>query len=322
MVREPSNQDGYCRKFHLDGPCRIGITGASGLIGSSLAVYLESGGHRVDRLVRKRPGRKPTDIYWDPENGEIDEAALEGLHAFVHLAGESLAAGRWNNARKRAILESRTRGTRLVAETLAARKVRPGVLISASATGFYGDRGDEELTEESEAGNGFLAEVCRAWEEATEPAREAGIRVVHLRTGMVLSGRGGALARMLIPFRLGLGGKIGGGGQQISWIGMEDLIEAICFLLQHDSISGPVNAVSPEPVANGEFTKTLGRVLRRPTILPLPSWAVSLLFGEMGRTVLLSSARVLPRRLEKEGFLFTFPSLEAALRHELGMLEL
>jgi uncharacterized protein (TIGR01777 family) len=318
MAGEETKRNGYCRKFHMEGPCRIALTGSSGLIGSSLAVYLESGGHRVVRLVRSRPGKKPTDIYWDPVAGEIDASALEGCHAVVHLAGESIASGRWTEARKRAILESRTKGTRLIAETLAAREVRPGVLISASAAGFYGDRGDEELTEESGGGEGFLADVCQAWERAAEPAREAGIRLVHLRSGMVLSPHGGAVEKMLLPFRLGLGGKIGSGRQWVSWIGLEDTIEAICFLLQNESISGPVNVVSPEPVTNADFTQSLARVLRRPAVLPIPVWAISLLFGEMGRSTLLSSTRLLPKKLEESGFLFARPSLEQALRHELG----
>lgn len=297
---------------------RVAISGASGLIGGRLAATLASRGCRVDRLVRRAPAPGGTDVRWDPAAGTIDAAALEGVDAVVHLAGESVAVGRWTPARKEAIRRSRVDGTRLLAETLARLHRPPRVLISASGVGYYGDRGDEAITEDSAAGTGFLADVCRAWEAATEPARRAGIRVVNLRIGMVLAAEGGALARMLVPFRLGLGGVIGSGRQHVSWIALEDLMGAIQHLMVAESVSGPVNVVAPDPVMNRELTKTLGRVLRRPTLAPLPAPIVRLLFGEMGQSLLLEGARVLPARLQASGFHFVHPGLEGALRSELG----
>jgi len=300
------------------GPQRVVITGASGLVGSSLAGFLATRGHRVDGLVRRPPEAGSTDIRWDPATGTIDAAALEGADAVVHLAGESIAAGRWTPAHKRVVLRSRTDGTRLLAETLARLRRPPRVLISASAVGYYGDRGAEPLSEDSAAGRGFLADVCQAWEAAADPARRAGIRVVHPRIGMVLAAAGGALARMLTPFKLGLGGVVGNGRQYMSWIALDDLVGALHHLIFTDSISGPVNAVAPGPVTNREFTKTLSRVLRRPTLVPLPAPMVRLLFGEMGQALLLDGARVLPARLQASGFRFLYPDLESALRSELG----
>lgn len=301
------------------GPQRVVISGASGLVGTRLAALLTTGGHRVDRLVRRPPAAASTDIRWDPAAGEIDAAGLEGADAVMHLAGENIAGGRWTAARKEAIRRSRIDGTRLLAESLARLGRRPRVLISASAVGYYGPRGDEPLTEDSASGRGFLAEVCQAWEAAAEPARRAGIRVVNPRLGMVLAATGGALGRMLIPFRLGLGGVMGSGRQYVSWIALEDLVEAITYLMFAGHVSGPVNAVAPGPVTNRGFTQTLGRVLRRPTLAPLPAPLVRLLFGEMGQALLLDGARVLPARLLASGFRFRYPDLEGALRSELGV---
>ena len=236
----------------------------------------------------------------------------------MNLAGESIAARRWTGSVKERIRRSRVDGTRLLAETLGRLTRRPQALVSASAVGYYGHRGDEPLTEESPPGSGFLAEVCREWEAAADPARAAGIRVVHPRLGVVLAGQGGALPRMALPFRLGVGGVIGSGRQYWSWIEVGDLVRAIELCLALDTLAGPVNAVAPIPVTNREFTRALGRVLRRPTLVPLPAAAVRLLLGEMGRALLLDSARVLPRRLERAGFRFRHPDLEAALRAALA----
>jgi uncharacterized protein (TIGR01777 family) len=299
-------------------PLRIAVTGSSGLVGTRLASLLARHGHRVERMVRRsaRPGTG--EVFWDPTTGKIDAAAVDGIDCVVHLAGENVGAGRWTQARKDAIRTSRVAGTRLLSETLAGLAHPPRALIAASAVGYYGDRGDETLTEDSLPGTGFLADVCREWEAATRPAREAGIRVVNLRIGVVLSSAGGALARMLTPFKLGLGGVVGSGRQYMSWITLDDLVAAIHHLIPGDDVSGPVNAVSPNPMTNRQFTKTLGRVLRRPTILPLPAAIVRLLFGETGRALLLASARVLPTKLQTAGFEFSHPHLEEALRHELG----
>jgi uncharacterized protein (TIGR01777 family) len=297
-------------------PLRIAMTGASGLIGSALAAHLAREGHEVLPLVRRAP--REHEIFWDPMRGEIEIERLEGLDAVVHLAGESIAAGRWTPARKAEILDSRVRGTGLVAEAIAKLKNPPRVLVSASATGFYGNRGDEILDEESAPGTGFLAEVCQAWEQATEPARRAGLRVVTMRTGIVLTPHGGALAQMLPPFRMGLGGVIGSGRQWMSWIGFADLLRAFHAALVTESLQGPVNATAPHPVKSAEFVRTLGKVLTRPTLFPLPEPAVKLMLGELGEALLLDGARVLPRKLLASGFEFAFPDLEAALRSELG----
>jgi uncharacterized protein len=268
------------------------------------------------RPVSRRGGSGT--ISWDPDAGTIDAAALEGVDAVVHLAGESIAALRWTRSVKERIRRSRVDGTRLLAETLGRLTRRPQVLVSASAVGYYGDRGDELLTEESPPGSGFLAEVCREWEAAADPARAAGIRVVHPRLGVVLAGQGGALPRMAIPFRLGVGGVIGSGRQYWSWIEVADLARAIELCLALDTLSGPVNTVAPTPVTNREFTRGLGRVLGRPTLVPLPALAVRLLLGEMGGALLLDSARSLPRRLARAGFRFRHPDLESALRAALA----
>jgi uncharacterized protein (TIGR01777 family) len=258
------------------------------------------------------------EVEWHPERGEIDAAALEGHDAAVHLAGESIAGGRWTDERKRRIRDSRVRGTKLLAETLARLSRPPRVFVSASAIGYYGDRGDEVLTEESAAGVGFLPEVCREWEEAAEAARAAGIRTVFLRFGLILSAEGGALAKMLPPFRLGVGGNVGGGRQFYSWVSLADVIDVIHFALADERLGGAVNVVAPQPVTNAEFTKTLGRVLSRPTFFPAPAFGLRLAFGEMADALLLASARVEPARLRAAGYAFKHPQLEGALRSVLG----
>ena len=306
------------QSLHQEHLSRIAITGPSGLIGRRLAAYVEESGHLVHRLVRTTPRPGNTDISWDPGRGTIDRDALEGISAVVHLAGENVAGGRWTAARKKSIRDSRVEGTRLLCEALAGLEQPPATLIAASAIGYYGDRGDEILTEESGPGQGFLAEVCQAWEAATEPAHRAGIRVVNLRIGVVLSATGGALGRMLTPFKWGLGGKLGNGRQYMSWITLEDLIRAIHHLIVKERVSGPVNAVAPNPVTNAEFTRILGRVLGRPTMFPLPALMVRRAFGEMGRELLLASSRVEPAQLRARGFQFRYPELEGALRSALG----
>ncbi len=301
---------------------KIIVTGATGLIGSKLIRTLISEGHSVTRLVRggsqtfRAPGTSA--VEWNPDAGRIDGKELEGHDAAVHLAGESVAEGRWTPEKKARIRESRVKGTRLLAETLAGLSARPQVLVAASAVGFYGDRGDEVLREESASGTDFLSEVCREWEKAALPASQAGIRVVNLRIGVVLSPDGGALAKMLPPFRLGAGGRIGSGDQYMSWITIDDMVGVILHALKNDSVRGPVNAVAPRPVTNAEFTKTLGRVLGRPTLFPVPAFAARLAFGEMADALLLSSARVEPSRLIATDYKFAYPELEGALRHVLG----
>ena len=295
---------------------KILVTGASGLVGSALVPLLAGGGHEVARLGRSTPDTG--DIRWDPDSGVLEAAALEGFDGVVHLAGENIAAGRWNAARKRRIKESRVQGTLLLARTLARLERPPRVLVSASAVGFYGDRGDEELSEQSPAGSGFLTEVCREWEAATEAAAGKGIRVVHARLGVVLSRDGGALAKMLTPFKLGAGGIVGSGRQYMSWITLEDTVAALAHLLVTDAASGPVNVVAPAPVTNREFTRTLGRVLRRPTLFPLPAFVARAVFGEMADALLLGSTRVKPVNLLDSGYAFRQGSLEEGLRAVLG----
>lgn len=297
---------------------RIAISGSSGLIGTALRARLHSEGHRTLRLVRSRAASGESEIAWDPAAGTIDATRLEGVDAVVNLSGESLAQWPWTAARKRRMVESRVRSTRFLAETLAALSRKPRVFISASAVGYYGNRGDTRLTEASPAGTGFLAGLCRAWEEAAEPATRAGVRVVTPRIGMVLTASGGALAALLLPFRLGLGGNLGSGRQYMSWIALDDLIGAIVHALTRDTLAGAVNAVAPQPASNAEFTRALGRVLRRPTALPFPAFAARLLLGEMAEELLLSSARVEPTRLLATGYTFRHPDLEGALRSALG----
>ncbi len=296
---------------------RIAVTGSSGLIGSALRASLEGDGHDVVRVVRS--GEGPDTVRWDIDAGTIDAAGLEGLDGVVHLAGEGIASGRWTEAHKRAVLESRTRGTALLARTLAGLDAPPPVLLSGSAIGYYGDRGDEELTEQSPPGEGFLPEVCVAWEAETAAAEAAGIRVAHLRTGVVLAKEGGALGAQLLPFKLGLGGKAGSGQQWLPWIAVEDHVRAMRFLLEHD-IRGPVDLTAPNPVRNVEFVRTLGGVLGRPTIVPQPGFLrkLPLGVGPLVDNLLFASQRVLPRVLEDAGFTWRHETLEPALREILG----
>lgn len=293
---------------------RIALTGASGLIGSALRSALTADGHMVLPLVRHEPG--PGEGAWNPETGEL-RGEFDGLDAVVHLAGENIASGRWTRARKERIRRSRVEGTRGLARSLAALAAPPRALVCASAIGWYGDRGEEVLTEESPPGRGFLAGVCRDWEAAAEPAREAGLRVVHLRIGVVLAREGGALARMLPPFRLGLGGRIGNGRQWWSWITREELVSVIRHALEDQGLEGPVNAVALESVRNAEFTRVLARVLRRPAVLPVPAFALRLALGEMAGELLLASTRVDPARLRDRGYRWREPGLEEALRRIL-----
>jgi len=297
---------------------RVLISGSSGLVGTALMPVLTGNGHEVVRLVRSQPSPGASEVRWDPEAGQIDAAGLKGVDAGVHLAGESIAAGRWTGAKKARILESRVKGTRLIAETLAGLNPVPKVLVGASAVGYYGDRGEETLREESDSGSMFLSDVCRQWEAATEPAAAAGVRVVLLRSGIMLSATDGALPRLLTPFRLGVGGTLGSGKQFMSWIAIDDVVGVIMHALTTEALRGPVNSVAPQPVTNREFTKTLGRVLGRPTLFPMPAFAARLAFGQMADELLLASQRVESARLLASGFQFRFPDLEGALRHLLG----
>jgi len=295
---------------------RIAVTGASGLIGSALVSCLEGEGHSVVRLVR-RESRGPDEIRWNPGEGLIDASPLEECEAVVHLAGENIAGGRWNEDRKRRILESRSQGTLLLARTLASLRQPPEVLVSASAMGYYGSRGDEILSEDSGPGVGFLPDVCVAWEAATAPASAGGIRTVITRIGIVLTADGGALSRMLTPFRLGLGGPIGSGDQFWSWIALDDVVGIISFAIRSSSVRGPVNAVAPRAATSREFARVLAGVLGRPGAFPLPAFVTRLAMGEMADELLLASARVEPRRIVAAGYEFRYPALDAAIRHVL-----
>jgi uncharacterized protein (TIGR01777 family) len=299
----------------------VAITGASGMIGSNLADFLTTGGHRVIRFVRD--SRKVGDdaIYWNPETGEIDVEGLKGADAVVHLAGSSIANGRWTAARKRSIKQSRVKGTELIARTIATMSGGPRILVSSSAVGFYGDRGTERVEETALAGKGFLAEVCRAWEGATKPAERAGVRVTTMRTGVALSPAGGALGQMLLPFKLGAGGRLGSGKQYLSWIDNDDLTAAIHHVLMTDSIRGPVNATGPHPVTNSTFTSALGRALGRPTVVPVPGLAVKAAFGQLGTEALLWGQRVMPNKLIESGFNFFYEGVEQSMRFQLGRAE-
>ena len=297
---------------------KVLISGATGLIGSALISALTTAGHDVVRLVRSRPTRDGSEVHWDPELGRIDTAGLEGLDAVVHLAGENIGSGRWTRDKKARIFDSRVKGTRLLCESLANLNHPPQVLVCASAIGYYGSRGVEVMNEESASGAGFLADVCREWEIATEFAGHTEIRVVNLRMGIVLSLAGGPLEKMLPPFKMGVGGILGNGRQYMSWIALDDAVGAIHHTLVTDSLQGPVNNVAPYPITNREFTKALGRVLRRPTLFPLPSFGLRIMFGrEMANELFLSSTRVEPARLLETGYTFQYPELEGALRHVL-----
>lgn len=289
---------------------RILVSGASGLIGAALLPALRASGYEVTRLVRNAASGNDR-IAWDPARPLAPES-VSGFDAVVHLAGESIV-GRWTEAKKRRIRESRVQGTRNLSEALAAGPQRPRLLISASAIGYYGDRGDETLHEGSPSGNGFLPEVCREWEAAAEPAAKAGIRTVQMRFGLVLSGSGGALQKMLPPFRMGVGGNMGNGRQWWSWVDIDDLVGAVQHAIKTDTLRGPVNVVAPSPVRNAEFTKKLASVLSRPAIFPMPAFAAHLVFGQMGDELLLASQRVEPAKLMASGYAFQKPDLRLAL---------
>lgn len=295
----------------------IAVTGSSGLIGSNLIPFLRTKGHNVAKILRSYPQDDKTDINWLPETGYWSTDYENGLDGIVHLAGENIAAGRWNKKKKGRIFKSRVYGTKALCETVSNLAKPPKALVCASAVGFYGDRRDEILNEESSNGSGFLSEVCQEWENAAKIAKQAGIRVVNLRFGMVLSANGGALAKMLFPFKVGMGGRLGSGKQYMSWIAIDDVVEAIHHALITDSLHGPVNATSPNPVTNNAFTKTMGTVLGRPTLFPMPAFAACLVFGQMAEELLLSSVRVEPRKLIDSGYQFKYPELENALRHLL-----
>jgi uncharacterized protein (TIGR01777 family) len=295
----------------------VAITGSHGFIGSALLPALTREGHRVVRIVRGRAARDD-EVSWDPEAGTIDSDGLEGIGGVVHLAGAGIGDKRWTPARKRLILESRTKGTSLLARTLAGLTRPPSALVSASAIGYYGDRGDEQLDEQSTPGNDFVARVCVQWEAATAPAADAGVRVARVRSGIVLSREGGVLPRLLLPFRLGLGGRIASGRQYMSWISVDDEVGAIVHALAHEDVAGPVNLTGPEPVRNADFTKTFGRVLGRPTVIPTPLLPLRARYGsELVQHLLVEGQRVLPKRLEATGYGFEHRTLEEAVRAAL-----
>jgi uncharacterized protein len=307
------------RTYPADPPLTVAISGSTGFIGTRLTHFLTSGGHRVRPLTR---GEAPEGgIAWDPARGEIDAAGLEGVDAVVHLAGEPIVGIRWTEAKKKAILRSREVGTLTLTRALADLENPPSVLVSASGVDYYGDREEEAVTEETAPGTGFLAEVCKRWESATLPARSRGIRTVHLRSGVVLSPAGGVLGTVLLPFQLGVGGRLGSGRQFMSWIDMDDELGLILHAIQRGEVRGGLNATAPNPVPNASFTDVLGRVLGRPTLLPVPALALRALLGEMGEELLLKGQRVLPEQALRTGFTFFRPHLEDSLRFQLGREE-
>lgn len=297
---------------------KILISGSTGLIGTELTEHLSRKGVEVGRLVRAKSSASGPQVLWNPVARIIDSKSLEGFDAIVHLGGDPIAEGRWTPEKKARIRDSRVRGTRFLAESLARLSRPPKAFLCASAVGFYGDRGDETLTEESGPGKGFLPEVGQQWEEACQPAAQARMRVVNLRFGIVMSPKGGALKKMLPPFRFGLGGRLGSGKQWMSWISLPDAAGAIAHALGNESLKGPVNIVCPNPITNQEFTLALGRALHRPAVMPVPAFAVRLLFGEMADAALLASTRVEPKRLKSTGYRFQHPELESALCELLG----
>jgi uncharacterized protein len=305
------------RSGAIQSPLDILISGASGLIGSSLTPFLTTGGHRVFRLVRKLP-KAQEDIFWDTDTGKIDFKDIEGFDAVIHLAGENIGQGWWTEAKKKKIVDSRINGTRTIVNALMKLKKPPKVFLSASAIGFYGNRGNYILTEQDKVGSDFISDVCIKWEDAALSLLKGNIRVAFMRIGIVLSPNGGALAKLLVPFQSGIGGKISSGNQYMSWISMDDAIYAIHHVLFNENIEGPVNLVSPNPVTNAVFSKVLGKVLCMPVIFKVPKKAIDIFFGEMGHETILSSTRVIPYRLETSGFEFSHPDLESALRHILG----
>ena len=296
---------------------KVAVTGSHGLIGSELVAELGRQGHGVTRLVRSQPG--PGEAAWDPSAGTIEADKLEGHDAVVHLAGVGIGDHRWTDDHKRAVLDSRVKGTDLLARTLAGLSSPPRVLASGSAVGFYGYQSEETFTETSPPGTGFLAEVVTAWEKSAAPAADAGIRVVNVRSGVVLTAKGGALKRELLPFKLGIGGRLGTGRQWFSWISLDDEVAALMHIMTAEDLRGPVNVTSPEPVTNAEFTATLARVLKRPAFMPVPTVALHVLFGRgLTEEMLLGGQRVVPTALLASGFTFAHPQLEGALRHTLG----
>jgi len=294
----------------------VALTGSSGLIGSALGARLEAQGHRLRPVVRGSPDEGSA--LWDPAAGWFRDGALEGVDAVVHLAGPGIAAGRWTARRRRLLHETRVDGTRLLVDHIAGLSQRPRVLVSASAVGYYGDRGEETLSEDLPAGGGFLAELCVAWEREARRVEEFGVRAVQLRTSTVLSRRGGALPRLLTPFRLGMGGRLGGGRQWFAWVSLPDVVGAIEHLLGAEALSGPVNVTAPNPVTNAEFTRALARQLRRPALLPLPAFALRLLFGGVADEALLSSQRSVPTQLQRSGYRFLHPDIDAGLEAALA----
>jgi uncharacterized protein (TIGR01777 family) len=298
---------------------KILIGGASGLVGTSLSSYLESKGHEVYTLVRNTKNLNEHAILWDPENEIITSPEkCENMDAVINLSGDNIASGRWNDEKKTKILSSRIKATATICKMLVSLKHPPKVLVNASAIGFYGDRKDEVLTEESHAGINFLAGVCLEWEAATNVLKDSGIRVVLLRTGAVISNEGGMLPKLLIPFKFGLGGKIGTGNQFLSYVDLSDLDRIILFAIENDKIFGPLNAVSPHPVTNEQFTKTLGTLLNRPTFFNVPAFAARLGFGEMADELVLASQKVLPKKLLEAGFVFNYPTIETTLSHNIS----
>jgi uncharacterized protein (TIGR01777 family) len=293
------------------------VTGSHGLIGSSLTPYLTSLGHKVKRLLRSSADANVDDIVWDQKR-LLTPTELQGIDIVIHLAGESIASGRWDESKKKAMQDSRVNSTRLLCESISRLDDAPQAMLCASAIGYYGDGGTKELEETALAGNSFLSHLCQDWENATRAIQERNVRVVNLRFGVVLSPKGGALAQMLPPFKFGAGGNIGSGKQYMSWIAIDDVVNAICHCLNNNTVSGPVNLVAPKPVTNAEFTKAMGRVLNRPTFFPVPEFAARLAFGEMADELLLNSCRVKPTKLINSGYQFLYPDINSALRHILG----
>ncbi len=295
----------------------IVVSGASGLLGQALCAFLTTGGHRVVRLVRGE-ARTTDEVTWDPMAGSLDASKLEGVDAIVHLSGENVGEGRWSDKKKRAILDSRVRSTALLAEAVSKLTRKPEVFVCASAVGVYGDRGNEALDESSASGDGFLADVCKAWEAEAQKVAATGVRTLNARFGVVLSAKGGALAKLLPVFRLGGGGPVGGGAQYMAWISLDDAVYALHHLLSTPELSGPFNLVAPSAATNAEFGDVLGRVLHRPSFVPTPRFAIELAFGQMGKETILASQNARPRRLLESGFVFEHAGLEDALRFELG----
>lgn len=295
---------------------RVVVTGSSGLVGSRLKKVLTEAGHQPLRLLRKRAG-KEGDLHWNPASGELDPAQIEGVDAIVHLGGESIASARWTDEQKKKMRDSRINSTKLLVDTIGKLEKKPKVFVCASAIGYYGDRGSEELTEESTKGRGYLADLCGDWERAAAQAAEHGVRVVNLRIGVVLAKEGGALSKMLPPFQMGVGGNLGSGKQYMSWISLEDTAGVILHCLETDKLSGPVNAVAPVAVTNAEMSKALAKVLHRPAMLPAPAFALKIVLGEMADELLLSSARIIPAKLQDTKYQFQHPEVEQAIRAAL-----